>query len=508
MNGIFQRIARFVEENELLKEGDNVLAAVSGGPDSVFLFSFLIYYSHKENISLKSAYIHHHLRKQADEEFVFVKKLAKKHKIPFYYRNITIEGKSSIEEVARIKRYGALAEIAKKANCNKIATGHNLDDQAETVIMRVLRGSGLGGLCGIPLISYAGKGSSKITIIRPLLAVKRKEIESYLKKKAILYKIDRSNFSMRFLRNRIRHQILPFLEKVNPNLKEQLTRMSFLLRDDFSFLKEQSEDICKKICTGKKDEILLKREKFEKLPVSLQRMVLSRIVEQLLCSPYRSYRVIEEIRIWIAKKKKGKLPVSGLKLYLVSDSENVKFSGNKPEKISGFSFRLKLFQKKYFPSIGIEIESEIVPFSKKMLRNPDNFIAYLDYGKIQPFLSSLTIRNWRKGDYFQPLGMKEKKRLSRFFINEKVSKNERGRNPLLVCGNEIVWVMGIQISEKYKVGQGKKVLRVKTRLPPLLTIRRGRLNRHRRTRNDTMGGKKVLRVKTRLPRPPQADSQW
>jgi len=468
MDGIFQRIACFVEGNGLLKEGDNVLIAVSGGPDSVFLLSFLIYYSLKKDISLKAAYIHHHLRKQADEELVFVKKLAKKHKIPFYYRNITIEGKGSIEEIARIKRYRALGEIAKKANCNKVATGHNLDDQAETVIMRVLRGSGLGGLCGIPLISSAGKSSSKITIIRPLLATKRKEIEDYLEKNGVLYKTDRSNFSMKFLRNRIRHQILPFLEKVNPNLKEQLARMSFLLRDDFVFLKKQSEKIYKKICTKENDKILLKKKEFEKLTVSLQRMVLSRIVEQLLCSPYRSYRVIEEIRTWIAgKKEKGELAVSGLKLYLVSDRGKVTFSRNKPEKISCFSFRLKLFQKMYFPSIGIEIESKIVPFSKKIFRNPDNFIAYFDYGKIKLFANSLTIRNWRQGDYFQPLGMKEKKNLSRFFVdNKKVSKSERRRNPLLVCGNEIVWVIGIQISGKYKVAQGcKKILKVKTRLP-------------------------------------------
>ncbi|MCM8760233.1 MAG: tRNA lysidine(34) synthetase TilS, partial [Candidatus Omnitrophica bacterium] len=246
MAKILKEARQFVKDRALVKGQDRVLIAVSGGPDSVFLFHFFQYLKKFYEISFAVAYIHHHLRKEADEEIKFVKLLSKKYKVPFYYRNIYIKGTSGIEEKARRERYKALYSIAKKANCNKIAVGHNLDDQVETVVMRFIKGTGLAGLGGILPERYLFP-KSKITLIRPLLCLEKKDILEFLKRKQIEYRKDETNLSTDFFRNRIRLEVIPLLVKYNPQLKKKIAQMSFLLQDDFSFIFKKGDEAFKKI---------------------------------------------------------------------------------------------------------------------------------------------------------------------------------------------------------------------------------------------------------------------
>jgi len=438
MPDILKKIISFIEEKKIIVNGDSILVGVSGGPDSVFLLDFLFHYQEKKHIFIKVAYIHHHLRKSADKELLFVKQLAeKKYKLPFYSSHILIKNKKSIEEQARIKRYNELKKLAIKTGCNKIAVGHTLDDQSETVLMRILRGSGMKGLCGITPIS---KLTDNVQIIRPLLNIKKDEIKEYLKKNCLKYKIDKSNFSLKFLRNRIRNETFPLLEKINPKIKEQLAKTSFLLQDDFDFLQKTSLEKYKKICIEENGKIYLDKKKFTNLHVSIKRMIISGIVEKLTGSPYKNYYLIEEIRDKIENKKT--IFIQKFNLYINIDKEKIIFSKERPKKSI------------YFP----KIIKKIVPFSKKIFKNKNRFVAYFDFDKLK---GNLKVRKWKRKDFFQPLGMKEAKKISRFFIDKKIPKEEREKIPVLVSGKEIVWVIGIEISEKFKVEKNtKKVLKV------------------------------------------------
>ncbi|MCM8778157.1 MAG: tRNA lysidine(34) synthetase TilS [Candidatus Omnitrophica bacterium] len=308
MAKILKEVRQFVEDRALVKNGDRVLIAVSGGPDSVFLFYFFQYLKKFHRISFSVAYIHHHLRKEADEELKFVELLAKKYKAPFYYRDIQIEGKSGIEEKARRERYKALYSIAKKANCNKIAVGHNLDDQVETVIMRFIKGAGIAGLGGISPERHLFP-KSKITVIRPLLCLEKKDIMEFLEGKQIEYRKDETNLSTDFFRNRIRLEVIPFLSKYNPQLKKKIAQMSFLIQDDFSFIISKGYEAFKKIVK----EDVLNMVEYRKLDISIKRMVAGILIEKITGDPYRSYNKIRQLVEYLDRYPGKKLPINGVR---------------------------------------------------------------------------------------------------------------------------------------------------------------------------------------------------
>jgi len=298
MTKILKEVRSFVEEKKLVEDGDRILIAVSGGPDSIFLLHFLIYLKKFLNISLSVAYIHHHLRKEAEEELEFVRGLCRRHGIPFYYRNIRIEGKTGIEEKARIKRYRALYEIAGRTSANKIAVGHNMDDQVETVIIRFIKGAGIAGLGGISPVKKLFP-ESDITVIRPLLCIEKKEIVNFLEKEGIEYRMDTSNLSTDFFRNRIRLEVLPYLLRYNPQLKKQIAQMSFLLQDDFSFLEETGKKTLERLSLKK--GMVFDTAGYKELHLSLKRMVAAILIEKITGNPYRSYNKIRQLVGYLEK---------------------------------------------------------------------------------------------------------------------------------------------------------------------------------------------------------------
>ncbi|MCM8768585.1 MAG: tRNA lysidine(34) synthetase TilS, partial [Candidatus Omnitrophica bacterium] len=181
---IFEKVFHFLRENNLLVGRHRILVAVSGGPDSCFLLHFFLWLRKQENIRLRVAYIHHHLRPEADRELTFVRKMAEKAGVPFSFRHIYLKRGNSLENQARLARYHALADIARRTKCQTIATGHTLDDQAETVLMKILRGCGLAGLRGIH--PYApGLPDCPISVIRPLLTLTKEEILKYLEQNSL-----------------------------------------------------------------------------------------------------------------------------------------------------------------------------------------------------------------------------------------------------------------------------------------------------------------------------------
>ncbi len=238
---LYNQILRTVRHYSMLKSGDNVLVAVSGGPDSVFLMHIMnSFLKSKFSLKIYIAHVNHNVRGKASfKDAEFVRKQAEKLGLPFESKTLkkgAYRKGVSLEEYLRVERYGAFKEFSKKLNVKIIATAHTLDDQAETVLMRILKGASLKGLAGV----HPVRRETHFTFIRPLIEVEKKSVLAELMKNKIPYRIDESNNENKFLRNKIRNQTLPYLSKINPRVKRSLFNMAESLREDFEFLKSET----------------------------------------------------------------------------------------------------------------------------------------------------------------------------------------------------------------------------------------------------------------------------
>jgi len=263
-----ERVREAIKKYNLIKKGDKVVVAVSGGPDSLALLYLLKDLSRELKITLHIAHLDHMLRRDSRLDRKFVEGLAKRLKIPITAAGINVRElakKGSLEEIARNARLGFLFKVAKDVKAAKIALGHNLDDQAETVLMRILRGAGLYGLSGIlPKRNIAG-----FSVIRPLIEVRRKGIEAFLKRRRIKPRIDASNSKDLYFRNRLRNGLIPLLEKeYNKNIKEVLSNMAESLAYDYDYLNRIAFLALKRL------GIRINLKKFLKLHPAIQRLVL------------------------------------------------------------------------------------------------------------------------------------------------------------------------------------------------------------------------------------------
>jgi tRNA(Ile)-lysidine synthase len=278
---VYSKIRKTIKENDMVCENDKLLIGVSGGADSIFLLHAFLYFQKEFNFSLHVITIDHGLRgKESKEEALFVKKLCKEKGVECASVKVIIkkDGKHSIEEIAREKRYGVFKEQAKKLKINKVITAHNSDDQAETVLMRIIKGTSLKGLTGIPPLRKDGS----ICYIRPMIDVSKKEVLCALEKEKILFKKDSSNDDEKFFRNTVRKKILPYLKKYNPKITSALCRLADTLREDKVFLEEFKKNIDSKIQkdlkAGKKSISL---SRLILLPSTLQKEIVRDMVEDV-----------------------------------------------------------------------------------------------------------------------------------------------------------------------------------------------------------------------------------
>jgi tRNA(Ile)-lysidine synthase len=275
------QVLKTIKKYAMFSTGERVVVAVSGGPDSMALLHLLKEANALLCLDLIVAHLDHGLRKTSSQDRAFVKKTAQELNVPFVSQTLDprkVKKSASLEDTLRRLRYAFLLKVAKKEHAQKIALAHHRDDQAETVLMRVLRGSGLYGLSAIlPKRTQEGR-----VLVRPLLETSRKDILAYLKKNRIAFKIDATNSEDRFFRNKVRNQLLPFLEKhYNPNVKNVLSHLAFSVGADYSFLRKQADDFLKinLFCEGGVSRVSLKA--FRELDIALRRMVLREMTERL-----------------------------------------------------------------------------------------------------------------------------------------------------------------------------------------------------------------------------------
>lgn len=282
-------VKRFISEEKLLKKGDHLLIAVSGGADSLCLLLLLHHWAYRENWKLKVAYFDHGLRKETLAEKAFVESWAKKLKLPFVggkgeTKKLKSLKKYSLEESARYLRYAFLKKEAQKFNNAKVAVAHHLNDQVETFFVTLLKGSGLGGLSGMK--SFVREG--EIQIVRPLLCVSKQEILEYLKFRKVAFCRDETNTDTTLMRNKVRLKLLPFLEKnFKWNILKSLPRMMKIFKEEHEVLEGMTQPWLLRHVEQTKERAHISIDPFVSLPVALQRRVIKKVLDRF--SPHRNY---------------------------------------------------------------------------------------------------------------------------------------------------------------------------------------------------------------------------
>lgn len=309
----WEKFKKSVEKNSLVKAGDKIILAVSGGPDSVCLMHLFWRLKKTLPIELLIVYLNHGLRKESVREEKLIAGYGRKFDISVVIRKIPVSEfadikKISVETAGRNLRYETLTKLAKENRCTKIATGHNGNDNAETMIMWLLRGTGTDGLAGIPVRRFVGADlsarlragrhacakSNQIEIIRPILSITRNEIIEYLNRQKLSYCIDKSNYSLDYARNRIRHQIIPVLQKYNPRIGEHLYNLSNIVREENSFINGIAAKAMKRCLKAGKNKISLDLRDFFEYNKPIQLRILKKILPEK-----RSAANIERLYDWI-----------------------------------------------------------------------------------------------------------------------------------------------------------------------------------------------------------------
>jgi tRNA(Ile)-lysidine synthase len=462
VNELIERLKDTIHRFDLLKKKDRVLVALSGGPDSVALLYGLLALQPEFDLKLYVAHLNHKLRgAESDEDERFVKELARHLKLKVFSKRIDVKKeakkrKLSIEQTAREMRYEYLQDLADRIKANKIATGHQADDQAETFLMRLLRGAGGAGLSGIP--PKRGK------IIRPLIQIKREEIEEFLKANKIGHRLDSSNYLPDYFRNKIRLLLLPEIKrKFNPKIVDILNRTADIISCQQEYIEKKGEQILPEISRIRRNEITLDLIKFEGYDISLQREMIRLCVKKLKGDLSQlTYESVERALNLVQKKKSGRKARLANKIWMeISEKELVCY---KERETKEFDYLLTLPGEVNLKGCGVKIKSEIVKGkpTSQVLFTQDQNIVFLDWEKL---LKPFRLRHRWKADRFKPLGMKGTKSLADFFIDAKVPHHLRDEVPILTSKGKIVWVVGYRISDEFKVtDKTKKVLKVETKV--------------------------------------------
>ena len=404
--------------------------------------------------------MNHLLRdKDAFEDEEYVKTLCKSLDIPCFVKRVDInkyskDKKMSSEMAGRDARYNFFDDIVKDEGYTKIATAHNANDQAETILFRLMRGSGIEGLCGIKV--------RRDKIIRPILCLSRKEVEEYIEINNLKPRIDKTNFEKIYNRNKIRLDMIPYIkENFNEDIIQTLNRMSVLLQKDNEFIENSARSFYEKHCIEQSDYFIIKKEMFDN-----KEAVVTRVIRYALTNFSKTHYDFEMKHIYeicnLAKNNSGKAIDLPNKIY----AENIYGDIYIKERININNIDVKqeiVVNKNEINGKKIFFNDENIEFSvlkndSNLDLNQNNFIKYFDFDKIN---DSISLRKRKNGDKIIPLGMKGSKKIKDLFIDMKVPKEERDCIPLLCFDENISWIVGIRVSEEYKItNKTKNILRV------------------------------------------------
>ncbi|MEI7500188.1 MAG: tRNA lysidine(34) synthetase TilS [Bacteroidota bacterium] len=430
---MLKKFNNFILKTALVEKSQHILLSVSGGIDSMVMTALF----HQAKLSFGIAHCNFGLRGiESDEDERFVIAMAGKYKVPCFIKNFNTSDYAhkkgiSIQMAARELRYNWFEIIREQEKFDLIATAHHLDDQVETFLINLIRGTGIAGLHGIPIKNG--------NIIRPMMFAFRKEVEKYASERQILYREDRSNSEIKYLRNKIRHEVIPLLCSINPEFKYGLTESIARISGFEQIGNHAMEDWCRKAMTtdGK--------DKF----IDINNLLKATPVESFawaLLSPFGFNETQVSNLLGCLEKENRKIFCSSTHR-LVKDRERLVINAIEP-KTKERSVIINHFSHRKSIKIPIPLVFTRVIKTGKYEIPASGMIATLDFGKLT---FPLSVRRWRPGDAFFPFGMKNKKKLSDFFIDQKFSLKQKEQTWLLYSGNNIAWIIGHRIDNRYRV---------------------------------------------------------
>ncbi len=439
----------------MLHPGDRVLVAVSGGPDSMAMLHALFLLKDELSFELGVVHLNHNLRgAESRRDFQFVKDKAGEYGLPFFGRTLKagILKKSSsegLQAAARDKRLSFLNEMAKKFKARRIAMGHTMDDQAETLLMRFIKGSGLPGLSGMwPLRGL---------LIKPLIEITRAEAMAFIKAHDLNYIVDSSNLKDSYLRNNIRHHLLPFIkERYNPSIVDSLARTATMLRHDNNYIEAIATHLGV-VIKETKNEVVLEAARLRDLHHSLLTRVFWASANSFpIKSRISSAHIASFIGLVNSEKPNLSITLPG-GLTVRREYDRIIFTPQPLPEPRPFDTGVTVPGITKISGVGTLVAELIdgpVDREKKGL-------AYFDYRAIR---LKLKARSFRPGDRIRPSGMKGHRKVKDIFIDEKIPLHMRSRTPILYAGDDILWIAGLRQSEACRAGKDtKKIVKIKFR---------------------------------------------
>ncbi len=452
-----QRIQTNIEKYALMRSGTHVLLGISGGADSIAMLHALATLRKPLDITLSVAHLNHSIRPEAAEDAEFVAAQSRKLGCAFYLGHADVpalvaKSNASLEMAAREARYRFFAETAATCEADRVATAHTRDDQAETVLLKLCRGAGSSGLQGIARKTTI----TGLRVVRPLLECSRANVESFLQESNIPWREDATNADTQLKRNRMRHAVLPYLEKhFNPRIKEALAKTATILSDENAILAQLTETALHAAVT---DNDALQIESLCTLdPAILRRVLQQWLLERGISPPHMHFDLISRAAALISSS-------SGTEEITVTADSSIRREYNllrfasrtNSTQIVISETQLTIPGKTHLTDAGLCITTT---YTTGFNRTPPGLIGTLPAEAEIRWNSAsdqqLHIRSWQPGDRIEPLGMAGSCKLQDIFVNAKVPQNLRSRIPVFLCGDEVVWLPG------YRIGRNRAVLDAK-----------------------------------------------
>lgn len=454
---MFKRVQATIQKYNMISSGDRILVGVSGGPDSVVLVHILKLLSEEMKLQVFVAHLNHCFRGlESDKDAIFVEKLAQKLQLTAVIESrdtpgYTLLNKVSAQTGARELRYRFFEEKVKQLGCNKLATGHNANDQAETLLINFLRGSGPRGLGGIPPVRDGW-------VIRPLIEISRNQIEAYCTEHFLETRIDQSNLKNVYTRNKLRLELLPHLQKeYNANLVETLVRTGEIFREEELYLEEVTRNYWENVRLYQEAHLIrISLMRFLDMPAAFQRRVIRYAWVSLSGTTHNlQFNHLENMLNIVRSGQTGSKIDLPMGISLIKNYEDFiltnETSNDEPRALS---YELAVPGVSMIFETGDAILAEIIEITGGNIINtdPDEIIIDLNIVGLPLF-----IRSRKDGDWFKPTGMEGSKKIKKFLIDQKVLKRERDLIPILVSGDEqIVWVVGLRADRRWQIASGTK----------------------------------------------------
>ncbi|MCE2503056.1 MAG: tRNA lysidine(34) synthetase TilS [Chlorobi bacterium] len=448
VDSFVESVRRFMRLHEMAHSGESILLGVSGGIDSVVMLEVIACLALPLRYEFAVAHFDHGLRESSAADADFVRELASRYRVKAFVasaniRRIADEEGRSLEETGRRGRYAFLERIARRHRYDTVMTGHTADDNAETLLVNLLRGSGVTGLAGIPSTRRLG---GNVIVARPMLGQRRSEIEKYAVDRGLKWREDETNQSEEFTRNRIRHELLPLLREFNPNVISTLNTTAELMRDVDRYLSNAVETAVRVVTREKAvpgERVVLDVKQLRHLQPAIRGEVLQRVMTVTFDIPPISYAAVKR-GLGLIWKETGTRVNLGGRFEGLRDRDTIVLLKNPPI--------LRDVDKSF--DLGESVEVGNITLKTEVLENKS--VKFASNGKVE-YVSAdklpekLIIRSWQEGDRFHPLGMKGEKKLSDFLIDRKVPLDQKRQVMVVTDGESIVWVCGMRIDERYKI---------------------------------------------------------